>query len=373
MIKTPQPKQVITVILFTAILGLLQPAKAPGQNPVIQKITANGMYADLNTTKGRIILRLEYEKTPMTVANFVGLAEGTIKNAAFPEGKPFFDGTPFHRVVAGHVIQAGSAVGGSSGSPGYTFPNEIHPDLSHNKAGMLGMANSGPHTNASQFYITLGNRSYLDGDYTVFGRVIAGMDVVNSIVQGDTIRSISIIRVGKKAEQFIVTTESFTAMVEAAKERVKQQEEKKKRDEEALITKKWLKAAAGENGTKYIIRKEGIGKKPVQGTIITVQYTGSFLLKGTKFHSTADAGRPAAEGNPEPFEYEIGRSRINPGFDAAVKDMKEGEKRLVIVPGDRAYGSGGFYGKETPGKKRFVISPNTSLVYEIEVIKISKQ
>src|SRR5271155_2556912 len=129
---------------------------------------SEGLYAELRTTKGLIVMQLEFEKTPMTVANFVGLAEGTIENKALPLGKPFFDGTVFHRVVPGHVIQAGRPVATETG-PGYTFPNEIDPTLNHGRAGMVGMANSGPHTNSSQFYVTLGDRSYLDGNYTVFG------------------------------------------------------------------------------------------------------------------------------------------------------------------------------------------------------------
>ena len=141
----------------------------------------DGLYAELHTNKGLIVLSLAYERTPMTVANFVGLAEGKIKNDVFPAGVPYFNGSKFHRVVPGHVIQAGAPNTEGDVQLGYMFPNEIYPELSHNHAGVLGVANGGPHTNGSQFYITLGDRSYLDGDYTVFGEVIEGLDVVNTI------------------------------------------------------------------------------------------------------------------------------------------------------------------------------------------------
>src|SRR6185295_13650838 len=171
------------ILFFASFLAALTP----------QNSYPDGLYAEVKTNKGVIVLQLEYEKTPMTVSNFVGLAEGTIENKALPLGTPFFDGTVFHRVVPGHVIQAGQAKATVT-APGYTFPNEIDSSLSHGKAGMLGMANGGPHTNSSQFYITLGDRSYLDGNYTVFGHVIRGMDVVMSIVQGDAVETVKIVR-----------------------------------------------------------------------------------------------------------------------------------------------------------------------------------
>ncbi len=150
-------KTATLVILLASTLG---PACRGPKYP-------DGVYAEVTTNKGLIVLELEFEKTPMTAANFVGLAEGTIDNAAFAPGRPFFDGTKWHRVVAGHVIQCGIPVGGKAEDPGYEFPNEIVlPELNHGRAGMVNMANGGPHTNGSQWCITLGDRSYLDGDYT---------------------------------------------------------------------------------------------------------------------------------------------------------------------------------------------------------------
>ena len=146
----------------------------------------------MNTNKGLIVLFLEFKKVPMTTANFVWLAEGTIKNSALPEGTPYYDGTIFHRVVPNHVIQAGAPGGTEKSGPGYAYSNEIHPKLSHNRAGILGVANGGPHTNGSQFYITLASQPGLDDQYTVFGQVTEGMDVVRSIALGDVMKSVTI-------------------------------------------------------------------------------------------------------------------------------------------------------------------------------------
>jgi cyclophilin family peptidyl-prolyl cis-trans isomerase len=330
-----------------------------------------GLYAEVTTNKGLIVLKLEFEKTPMTVANFVGLAEGTIENASFPAGRPFFDGTKWHRVVPGHVIQCGIAVGGKAEDPGYEFPNEIVlPDLNHGRAGMVNMANGGPHTNSSQWCITLGDRSYLDGDYTVFGSVVAGMDVVMSIVQGDEIKSVRIVRVGRKARAFGPTTASFKAMVEEAKARVVKADAEKKAKEDELVRTNWPNAVPGENGVLYVILKEGQGLPAGPGATIKAVYAGKAPLAGKSFVSTADEGKPYWGETPEPFELTVGTPRVNPGLDASIALMKKGEKRLVIVPAIMGYRTSGFYAKQRPGEKRFVISPNTLLVYQVEVLDI---
>jgi peptidylprolyl isomerase len=332
-----------------------------------------GLYAEVSTNKGLIVLRLEFEKTPMTVANFVGLAEGAIDNSALPRGTPYFDGTKWHRVVAGHVIQCGMPKNGQTAGPGYEFPNEIVlPELNHGRAGMVNMANGGPHTNGSQWCITLGDRSYLDGDYTVFGHVIKGMDVAFKIAQGDEVQSVRIVRVGKAAKAFRPTTVSFRAMVEPAKVRVKEADARKKAEEDTAIQRNWPNASALENGLKCVVLHEGKGKTPVAGEKLRVAYSGRRLLSGRTFVSTADAGKPYWGETPEPFEYEVGKTTVNPGVDAAIAQMKKGEKRLVIVPAALGYGTGGFYAKQRPNEKRFVISPNTLLVYELELVNAAK-
>jgi carboxypeptidase Q len=331
----------------------------------------DGVYADMNTNRGRITLSLDYEHVPMTSANFVGLAEGTIKNDAVAGSKPYFNGSIWHRVVPGHVIQAGMpAAGKETEGPGYEFPNEIYKELSHSKAGMLGMANSGPNTNGSQFYITLGDRSYLDGNYTLFGWVTEGMDVVNKIIQGDTIKSVVITRIGEKANQFKPTTESFAKMNEEAKQKVKESEEKRLKTETRLIQNDYPNTQTTSSGIKYIISKEGSGEKAKPGSVITAKYSGKFLINGTLFFSTAAEGKPNNIDAAETFEYKVGESKINPALDEMLGDMKLGEKRTVIALSNFAYDSSGFYGKTIEGKKRFVISPNTSLVYEIEILEV---
>jgi peptidylprolyl isomerase len=342
--------------LFFSVLALwLQQTSLP-----------DGLYAELTTNKGSILLQLEFEKTPMTVANFVGLAEGTIENKARPLGAPFFYGTVFHRVVPGHVIQAGQAKAAVT-APGYTFPNEIDSTLSHDHAGMLGMANAGPHTNSSQFYITLGDRSYLDGNYTVFGHVVRGMEVVNSIVQGDVIETVRIVRVGRAAAAFEADTGSFQKMADAARERVKQADELKARDEAAQIRKQWPNTQDSPKGAKFIVLREGAGESVKPATTIKVIYTGHYL-NGFAFSSSSDEGRPILGLQAESFTYELGKTKITPALDEAIAGMRKGERRIVIAQGALAYGTGGFYAKEKPGEKRFVISPNTTLVYELEIL-----
>jgi len=314
------------------------------------------------------VLQLEFEKTPVTVANFVGLAEGTISNQAYPKGTPYFDSSVFHRVVPGHVIQAGAPAKEGISSPGYTIPNEIVPGLGHGRTGMLGMANGGPHTNGSQFYITLGDRSYLDGDYTVFGQVIQGMEVVEQIAQGDIIREILIVRVGKDSRDFQVSEESFRTMVEDAEKAIAEAEAKKQQEEEALIRSRWPDAEVTAQGTRFINLESGSGAQPAPDAALELSYTGQ-TLAGTRFCSSAD-GTPQPGAQAQPFVYAPGKIRIIPGIAEALITMRPGEKRILIVPASQAYGTSGFYAKPREGEKRFVISPNTTLVYEITVLKV---
>ena len=291
----------------------------------------DGLYAELRTNKGLIALRLEFERAPMTVANFVGLAEGTIANKALPPGAPFFDGSIWHRVVPGHVIQAGMAAGGST-APGYQFPNEIIPALSHGKAGMLGMANAGPHTNTAQFYITLGDRSYLDGNYTLFGEVVRGMDVVNAIVQGDWIDHVRIVRVGDRARAFKADTATFRAMVEAAEARVKAADEKKAREEAAIIRQKWPGAKPSPKGALVQVTREGQGEPAAAGQTLTVRYVGQFL-DGRPIASSADEGRPVPGTAAQPFDVRRRQVPHQPGARRSPGRHARGRARTVIVSG----------------------------------------
>jgi peptidylprolyl isomerase len=176
----------------------------------------DGLYAEINTTKGLIVVKLEFEKVPLTVSNFVGLAEGTIKNTAKKPGEPYFDGIVFHRVIADFMIQSGDPTGTGAGGPGYTFPDEFHATLRHDKGGILSMANRGPNTNGSQIFITHKATPWLDNKHAVFGETVKGMDVVNSISKGDKIKSVKIVRVGEKAKKFKPDNDSFNKLIEKA-------------------------------------------------------------------------------------------------------------------------------------------------------------
>jgi cyclophilin family peptidyl-prolyl cis-trans isomerase/Xaa-Pro aminopeptidase len=346
---------------------------APGASPVVTARAAypDGLYAELSTNKGPIVLRLEMERTPMTVANFVALAEGTADNKALPPGAPFFDGTVFHRVVAGHVIQAGIPLAGGT-SIGYTIPNEIVPGLGHGRAGMLGMASSGPHTGTNQFYITLGDRSYLDGNYTVFGEVSSGLNVVSSIVQGDWIDHVRIVRVGEKARAFKSDTATLGAMIAAAEAKVKAADGKKARDEAALIKKTWPGARPSPKGVLFVVTRKGSGLPAKPGDVLRVRYTAR-QLDGRQMASSADEGRPVPGTAAETFDYVVGKARVTPALDEALLEMKPTERRTIIAQGTLAYGRSGFYSREKPGEKRFVIAPGTTLVYEVEVLALARR
>ena len=329
----------------------------------------DGIYAELETNRGTIVLELDFERTPLTTANFIGLAEGTITNQAFPAGHPFFDGTVFHRVVPGHVIQAGIPIGGETDSPGYTIPNEISPDLSHNRAGILGMANAGPHTNSSQFYITLGDRSYLDGNFTIFGRVIEGLPVVQSIQQGDTAQRIKILRIGKKARRFRVDNDSFNRRKIEVEQNVARMEEENKKKETEWIRTNWPDAIQSPQGSLFKITQTGTGAMPETGRTLLVRYSGLFP-DGTSFCSTGEAGHPFREKEGESFLFVVGTTSITAGLDAALTDMRRGEHRTIICPPELGYGIQGFYARPREGERRFVISPNTTLVYFVELLDI---
>ena len=341
------------------------------QDVSAQQNYSDGLYAEITTPKGLIVLSLAFEQTPMTVANFVGLAEGTIENAAFPLGVPFFDGSRFQRVVPGHVIQGGGANSEVSTSSGTPIPNEIHPDLSHDHAGAVGMANGGPHTATNQFYITLGDRSYLDGDYAVFGEVVRGMNVVRSIEANDGIETVRIVRVGEVAEAFRPTTVSFRELMGVVQEQVRLADARKHQEEERFVQNNWPNAAPASTAWSYVVTHEGSGDLPARDDRLLVRYNAR-TFDGKAFGSADDVGQPswleagAEEGTT--FRFRVGTTTVTPGFDEAVAQMRRGEKRVVIVPARMAYGRGGYYGPSNTGRPRFHISPNTMLVYEIEVL-----
>ncbi len=173
----------------------------------------DGLYAKITTNRGEILLRLHYEKVPLTVTNFVGLAEGKIESDR-PAGEPFYDGLTFHRVISDFMIQGGCPEGSGRGGPGYRFPDEIDRSLRHDGPGVLSMANAGPDTNGSQFFITHGSTPHLDGRHAVFGRVVEGQDVVDAVRRGDVMEKVEILRVGEDAEAFTADQESFERLLD---------------------------------------------------------------------------------------------------------------------------------------------------------------
>lgn len=308
---------------------------------------ADGLYAKMSTNKGDIYLALEMEKTPMTVGNFVGLAEGKIKNTAKAAGVPFYDGLKFHRVIANFMVQGGDPAGNGSGGPGYKFPDEIDTSLKHTGPGIFSMANAGPGTNGSQFFITHVKTPWLDGKHTVFGHVVDGQKVVDAIAQGDTLKTVTILRKGKKAEEFdaakVFETESadFT----------KKQEEKAKAAAAAMektLNEKYGKATKTASGLRYIVDKAGEGAKPGPTSQVTVHYVGT-LLDGTKFDSSRDRGQPIT----------FGLNQVIKGWTEGLQLMNKGSRYTLIIPPDLGYGAAGAGG---------VIPPNAWLVFDVELI-----
>ena len=338
--------------LLLGIMGLvLMTGQAFGANG--DAALGDGMFARITTSRGDIVVRLEYQKTPMTVCNFVALAEGKMTTAG---AKRFYDGLTFHRVINNFMIQGGCPLGNGTGGPGYKFPDEIDASLKHDGPGVLSMANAGPGTNGSQFFITHVATPWLDGKHTVFGRVVEGQDVVNAVRQGDRIEKITIIRNGTQANAFKADQAAFDAFVRnaasAAAGRVKAQ-----RDADiALIERRFPGADVKPSGLRWVVQKPGTGSKPQTGSTVSVNIKG-MLLSGKLFDNSDLTGGAR--------DIAIGTARVIPGLEEAIRDMSAGEKRTVIIPPELAFGARGLdRGQEN------IIPPNSFLVFEIELVRI---
>jgi peptidylprolyl isomerase len=308
----------------------------------------DGLYAQFETDRGNIIVELYPEKAPLTVMNFVGLAEGDL-DFANKKGH-FYDGLTFHRVIEDFMIQGGDPQGTGSGGPGYKFPDEADNGLVFDEPGKLAMANAGPDTNGSQFFITHVPTDWLNGKHTIFGSVIQGQDVVDAIQQGDTIDKVNIIRVGSEAQAYKADSGAFKEIEKGLISRRTAAEADKDKAIMNEIANRWPDALRDEEtGIFYVIRTEGTGSKPAQGTRITVHYTGT-LMDGTQFDSSRDRN--------EPFQFNVGSGQVIPGWDVSLLDMKKGERRIIILPPEMAYGSRGIG----------PIPPDSWLVFDVELL-----
>ena len=384
--KSVPAKKPVTTVKATA--------KTPVKPTVKTPATIEGIFATIATNKGDIVLELEYKKAPVTVANFIALAEG--KNTFVTEEnlkeKPFFDGLKFHRVIKDFMIQGGDPSGNGSGGPGYAFKDEF-TDLKHDKPGILSMANSGPTTNGSQFFITHKATPWLDGKHTVFGHVTEGMSIVNAIAQNDVVTKITIVRKGALAQKFDapkVFADYFNNKSEdqkkqdlvnaenKAKQAAIEAEAKKAYTEKygpviaakkAYFTATKATATTTPSGLTYKITEKGTGVKPTNGTQFYFHYAGYFE-DGTLFDSSYetvsksygkfDANR-AAQNGYQAFPFEAGKKDgMIPGFIEGLENMAFGDKAVVFIPSNLAYGERGAGG---------VIPPNTMLIFELEMLE----
>jgi len=332
----------------------------------------DGMYAEIETNKGKIVLQLEYKKTPLTVANFVTLAEGKneMVTVESKKGKPFYDGLKFHRVIQNFMIQTGDPNGDGSGGPGYKFADEITA-LKHDKAGILSMANAGKGTNGSQFFITHGPTPHLDGLHTVFGHVVQGQDVVNAIVQDDVMISVKIVRIGKDAKDFNAPKVFKDYYEKAAQEQKKAAEaaEKVKADKVKYFADIKTKATKTPSGLQYYVVKKGSGKKPAAGSTVNLDYSG-YLENGFLFDSSVaqvakDMGnyipQKDAAGAYKPIPFQVGtKTGMIAGFIEGIEQMSLGDKIVVFIPSELGYGE--------RGAGRGMIPANANLVFELEMM-----
>ena len=307
----------------------------------------DGIYAKVNTTKGEITIKLTHDKTPGTVGNFVGLAEGELENSAKEKGAPYYDGLTFHRVIPDFMIQGGCPLGTGTGDPGYKFDDEFHPELRHSGPGVLSMANAGPGTNGSQFFITHKATPWLDDKHTVFGHVTDGQDVVDSIAQGDTISNIEILRVGDEAKAWKAAS-AFESFKQGREERIAAERARAEAELEKLA-EDFEKTASG---LRYKILKKGDGQRAGKGNMVSVHYEGS-LTNGQVFDSSFQRNQP--------IDFQLGVGQVIPGWDEGISLLSVGDKARLVIPSALAYGSAGAGG---------VIPPNATLIFDVELMDV---
>ena len=307
----------------------------------------NGIYAKFNTTKGSILVKLTHDLTPGTVGNFVALAEGNLENKVKPQGTPYYDGLTFHRVIPDFMIQGGCPQGTGTGDGGYKFDDEFHPSLKHDRPGVLSMANAGPGTNGTQFFITHVSTSWLDGKHTVFGHVVEGQEVVDAVEGNDVLKTLEIVRVGEEVQKWNAVEAFRTFEGSRAKREAAERE---------AAEAKMEQLAAGfdktESGLRYKMIQKGSGKKAENGKTVSVHYTGQ-LEDGKVFDSSYPRKKP--------IEFPLGRGNVIEGWDEGIALLQVGDKARFVIPSHLGYGSRGAGG---------VIPPNSTLIFDVELMDV---
>ena len=337
-----------------------------------------GVYAEFQTSEGTFLAKLYHDATPLTVANFVALAEGTngTVESAF-KGKKYYDGLTFHRVIKDFMIQGGDPKGDGSGGPGYSFPDEFVDTLKFTKKGQLAMANAGPGTNGSQFFITLKETPHLNGRHTIFGEIVQGQEVVDAIGLVPTdqkdrpkkdvvINKVTIIKKGKaKVPYFTEEMKRIETAKKEKEERIKKVADAKSKEFEQLRAK----GESLDSGVTLYFNNRGDGEKPSLGDPVMIYYAG-YLSNGKLFDSNVlevvekyemvdEMRKAAGQYIPMRIEYSMNASLI-PGFKEAMLAMKKGDKVTAFIPQHLAYGSRGISG---------IIPPNSELIFEIEIVE----
>lgn len=367
-------------IKILAIAFLIALASCKAQYPELE----DGLYAEFITTEGIMVAKLAHEKAPITVANFVSLAEGTntVVDTDY-KGKKFYNGLVFHRVIDKFMIQGGDPTGTGAGSPGYKFGDEFHPDLKHDKPGILSMANSGRNTNGSQFFITEVPKPHLDNGYNVFGELVIGLDVQDSISNVKTasdkpledvvIKELNIIRKGKEAKSFDASNTFNNHFAETERK-----EKEKKAKAEAIIkatkdkfNKLQAKATLLDSGLQFIITEKGSGEKlPENATALThysVYFENGKLIQTSKLEiaealDAVNEKRKSAN-QYQPITADIGPdASMIPGFKEGLQQLSVGDKATLFIPYHLAYGEAGSRG--IPGK--------SNIIFEVEILELLK-
>ncbi len=333
----------------------------------------NGLYANVETNKGDVMLQLEIEKTPITVANFVSLAEGNNpKVETIFSGKKYYEGLIFHRVIKDFMIQGGDPTGTGSGGPGYQFDDEF-TDLSHNGPGILSMANAGPGTNGSQFFITHKETPWLNGKHTVFGKVVDGLAVVDSITQNDTILKISIIRQGSEAKQFDapkVFSKYFDDKIIAERKKIEKDAAIMKLSKEKFNIQK-AGAKTTSSGLQYIVTEKGGGPKVASTNKVSAHYAVYFsdgILLETSSLKTAEALNRVDPSRKAADAYQPITADVSPnagmieGFKEGLRLLNVGDKATLFLPYQLAYGENGNQ----------AIPPRSDLIFEVEIIALTQ-